>query len=521
MRSMIMKRVLVAIMALALVIALWPMEAGFAFGEETAATPAETVGGQEDANDPQEEPSGIEQEPQQETPKESDTPEAPVTMQGKVQDVPTVLPNVLHRSRTSVVIRAEAGIEYTIDGGKTIRKAGNGATTIAFLDLKPGTTYTVQSRTPRSAEADPSPWNAGTRVTTLSAPGKLVVNATKKGPKLNYSSIRATRGQSFQLVLTGSKKGKLVKLKKAKKKIIAVKKTGKNKWKVTLLAPGSATIKIKVKGKKYKCAVKVLPYKIGKHDNQFFAHRGLANNFPENSRVALTKGMQAGFVGTNFDLWPSKPDSKGNFEFIVSHDNQLKDMTSTKGLITGTTAAKILKLKVTKGKNAKKYNQRMMRMEDAIAITDKYKGKGQIEMKSNPGKPWTRKQTDELAKRLNKVAHPERYEVEAMDPASLRNFRDSKKNYSRLSRVKLNLVCAELSGNTTSYAKACVKLRFDNMPTYYGKITKNVVKDCRSKGIGISGYAHINEDSNLVAKKTESLDLDALIVPSIPWSSGK
>ena len=520
MRSMIMKRVLVAIMALALVIALWPMEAGFAFGEETAATPAETVGGQEDANDPQEEPSGIEQEPQQETPKESDTPEAPVTMQGKVQDVPTVLPNVLHRSRTSVVIRAEAGIEYTIDGGKTIRKAGNGATTIAFLDLKPGTTYTVQSRTPRFAEADPSPWNAGTRVTTLSAPGKLVVNATKKGPKLNYSSIRATRGQSFQLVLTGSKKGKLVKLKKAKKKIIAVKKTGKNKWKVTLLAPGSATIKIKVKGKKYKCAVKVLPYKIGKHDNRFYAHRGIANSYPENSRVALQKAMKAGFYGTNFDLWPSKPDSKGNFEFIVSHDNQLKDMTSTKGLITGTTAAKILKLRVTKGNNAKKYNQKMMKMEDAIVITDNGNGYGQIEMKSNPWKPWTRKQTDELAKRLKqKLKHPERYQIESMEWDSLDNFRKSQEAIGL--DLELNLVCGELRGDALKYVDLCKKYRCDNLAVYYSKVNANVVRKCRSNGIGIAAYAHINEDSNLVSKKMEKYDLDWLVMPSIPWSSGK
>lgn len=516
MRSMITKRVFVVIMAFALVIALWPMEAGVAFGEENA--PAETVEGQ--TTEAEKEPPATEAETQKEVPEESGTPDVAVTMQGKVQEAPAQLPKVQSKGRTTVVIEAKAGIEYTIDDGKSVQKAGSGANTIAFLNLKPGTAYTVKNRTAGTTEADPSPWTDGTKVTTLAAPGKPV-NATKKGAKLNYSSIRATRGQTCLISLTGSKRGKLVKLKKAQKKIVAVKKAGKNKWKVTLLAPGSATLRIKAGGKTCKCAIKVLPYRIGKHDNRFFAHRGMANSYPENSRVALTKGMQAGFIGTNFDLWPSKPDRKGKYEFIVSHDNQLKDMTSSKGLITGTTAGKILKMKVTKGNNARKYKQKMMRLEDAIAITDKYKGYGQIEMKSNPGRPWTRKQTDELAKRLNKVAHPERYEVESMDAYSLRNFRDSKKKYPRLSGVKLNLVCGELSGNTTSFAKACVKLGFDNMPTYYGKITKNVVKDCRSKGIGISGYAHINEDSNLVAKKMEVLDLDALILPSIPWASGK
>jgi hypothetical protein len=237
--------------------------------------------------------------------------------------------------------------------------------------------------------------------------------------------------------------------------------------------------------------------------------------------------MKKGFYGTNFDLWPSKPDSKGKIEFIVSHDNKLKDMTNSGGLITGTLASKILKTKVTKGNNAKKYNQKMIKMEDAIKITEKYNGHGQIEMKCNPLSHWTKEQTRELAKRLAKLKHPERYEVESMDAISLDRFRAErdalkKQNPSlKIDKIKLNLVCAELSGDVVKYPQLCVKFGFDNMPTYYGKISQKVLKDCRGKGIGIAGYAHINEDSNLVAHKLEPMDLDYIVVPSVPWSSGK
>jgi glycerophosphoryl diester phosphodiesterase len=306
------------------------------------------------------------------------------------------------------------------------------------------------------------------------------------------------------------KSGKAGKASATGKGIVRITAAGKNHWNIRTLKPGQTTIKVKQKKKNFKCKVTVLPYRIGKKSSLFIGHRGYAEKYPENTGIALRKAMQAGFRGVAFDLIPTKPDPKGQFDFAVSHDDLLKKMTSQKGFVRAKTAQQIRKLKVTKGRNAGKYKQKMILLREAVDITRKANAIAQIEMKD----VWTTAQTDRLASMLKAWNVPENWQIEAVDESTLRRFDQSQQKYGL--NLALNLVVQKAMDpyQKIDQARAC---GFDNIHINVVRVNKKVVDYSRKKEIGIGGYAGMHTDANEVAKKMEPFQLDWLCVSDIPW----
>ena len=333
----------------------------------------------------------------------------------------------------------------------------------------------------------------------------------KVKPGLNYTKKNVELKASFRLKLTGVKAS--YKAKSSNTSIAKVKKVKKNVWKVYGKKKGTATITVKYKKKTYKCKVKVTPYIVPKDAYVWYCHRGYAAKYPENSLIALEKGMQAGFYGINWDIWPTKPNKKGNFDFVLTHDNELNSMTAKTWLVTKTVISKIIKLKITKGKNAKKSKQKIARFKDALAITKKYGGISQIEMKGI----WTRKQTDLLAKKIRDSGMMDQVQVESLEEKSLIRFKKSLKKYKI--KVATNLVSG-LHDNPLTTAKLCVKYGFTNMPTRWERMNWKAVKYCRKHGIGIAAYVPVDQDSNFAAHELLKYKLDWIVTPGKGWYNG-
>ena len=331
---------------------------------------------------------------------------------------------------------------------------------------------------------------------------------TKQGARLSYRSVTATRDLSFQIALKG-KAGKLI---ASRKGIVRIGKIGKNRWQVTCLKPGKTTLRVKKhKGKKYRCKVQVLPYRIGKRSQVFIGHRGYAEKYPENSAIALKKAMKVGFRGVAFDLIPTRPDSSGRFDFAVSHDDSLKKMTSRKGLIRETLAQDIRRTKITKGRGARKSRQKMILLADAVDLTKKYGGIAQIEMKGN----WTAVQTDRLAAALKSRKVPATWQIEAVDEGTLTRFAESQAKVGL--DLELNLVVQKAMDAMGKIERAKTS-GFDNIHINSRIVNQQVVDRCREENIGIGAYAGMHSDANKTAKDLEMFRLDWICVSDIPWA---
>ena len=243
----------------------------------------------------------------------------------------------------------------------------------------------------------------------------------------------------------------------------------------------------------------------------FYSHRGLANVYPENTVIALDESMKTGFDGINWDIWPTKPNKQGKFDFAVTHDNTLISMTDNKGLVSKTSASKIKKLKVTKGNNAKKSKQKMVLFSEALKITKKYQCVSQIEMKGM----WTQKQTNLLAKKIKDSKIADLIEVESLEAKDLIRFKKSMKKY-RIS-VPTNYVSGQKS-NALKRAKTCKKHKFTNLAIRYNRVTKKAVAYCRKNKIGVGAYIPVGMNSNKLAHKLLKYDLDYIVAPGIAWS---
>ena len=346
-------------------------------------------------------------------------------------------------------------------------------------------------------------------VTTLSLVLMLVLAFVFAGEESFGASVKLSKGKktmqagtSFVLTLKGAGKASA---KSGDKSIAKVKKKSRNSWTVTGVARGKTTITVKYKGKKYKCKVKVKPYKIDRSSLVDFAHRGYAERYPEESAIALRKACEAGFDGLSFDIWPTKKDGKGNYDFAVSHDNELSSMTDSKSLVTKTTAQKIVKLKITKGANAKKYKQKMILLDTAMKIAKKHKKPAQIELKGK----WTRAQTDLFVKKLVASGMAEMCQIEGHESSTLRNFNKSQK----AAGLALDTLYVSRKGeNAFKRTNECVKYGFTHLQVNHHKVTKKLVNYCKKKGIGIGTYVEIGYDANRAVHRLQKYDLQWFVI---------
>ncbi len=107
------------------------------------------------------------------------------------------------------------------------------------------------------------------------------------------------------------------------------------------------------------------------------AHRGFSAVAPENSAAAFIEAGKNGFFAAECDIQLSKDNV-----WVVNHNLDIKSMTTGEGKIWDMTYEEISKYFVDGGHYAEKYpNQKLITLEEYLAICNEYKIIPQIEVK--------------------------------------------------------------------------------------------------------------------------------------------
>lgn len=158
-------------------------------------------------------------------------------------------------------VTAEAAGKVSLSSRKTSVAVG-GFKTISLKNAKGKVKWSVAKKSVASIKANGASVKvkgkkAGTTTITAkvgkkSYKCKLTV---KNAPKISKSSISLTKGNSYDLTVTGT--ASYPKWSTSNKKVATIKKVSARKYRVTAKSSGTATIKAKVNGKTLKCKVSV------------------------------------------------------------------------------------------------------------------------------------------------------------------------------------------------------------------------------------------------------------------------
>ena len=158
-------------------------------------------------------------------------------------------------------VTAEAAGKVALSSRKTSVAVG-GSKTISLKNAKGKVKWSVAKKSVASIKANGASVKvkgkkAGT--TTITAKiGKKTFRCkltVKNAPKISKSSISLTKGNSYDLTVTGT--ASAPKWSTSNKKVAKIKKISARKYRVTAKSSGTATIKAKVNGKTLKCKVSV------------------------------------------------------------------------------------------------------------------------------------------------------------------------------------------------------------------------------------------------------------------------
>lgn len=158
-------------------------------------------------------------------------------------------------------VTAEAAGKVALSSRKTSVAVG-GSKTISLKNARGKVKWSVAKKSVASIKANGASVKvkgkkAGTTTITAkvgkkSYKCKLTV---KNAPKISKSSISLTKGESYDLTVTGTASSP--KWSTSNKKVATIKKVSARKYRVTAKSSGTATIKAKVNGKTLKCKVSV------------------------------------------------------------------------------------------------------------------------------------------------------------------------------------------------------------------------------------------------------------------------
>lgn len=336
------------------------------------------------------------------------------------------------------------------------------------------------------------------------------ITHAKGDVKLNHKKKTIYVGESFTLSVKNAKKTYKPSV---SKKAVSLKKLKKNQWKVTGIKKGTVTITIKTKLKKYTCKVTVKNRRISKKATKFYSHRGLSNKYPENSYKAQMAACKSGYYGTNCDVWPTKKDKKGHYDFAVSHNNSLYAMTGKKKKISQLTAKQVVKYRITKGKNAKKYkNQHVLLLKTILKMSKKHKKRVQIELKGR----WSTKQISQFVSQIKKYKMSGRVTIESMNITNLIRFKKIAKKQKL--RAQTNYVCPGNKRNAMKSAKLCKRYKITNIVTHYHLVNKQLVSYCKKNHVGCSAYVPVGQSSRSIVAGLLKYKLYSIGVPDKPWN---
>lgn len=105
-----------------------------------------------------------------------------------------------------------------------------------------------------------------------------------------------------------------------------------------------------INGNKIMYSASEEPIKTTNSEVTLVAHRGFSSVAPENTLAAIEEAAKASFYGTEFDI---RLTADG--EWVVMHNDSLKDMTASEGLVSQMTADELTKLTIDGGNGTENY----------------------------------------------------------------------------------------------------------------------------------------------------------------------
>lgn len=158
-------------------------------------------------------------------------------------------------------VTAEAAGKVSLSSRKTSVAVG-GSKTISLKNARGKVKWSVAKKSVASIKANGASVKVkGKKAGTTTITAKIGKKAfrckltVKNAPKISKSSISLTKGESYDLTVTGTSSSP--KWSTSNKKVATIKKVSARKYRVTAKSSGTATIKAKVNGKTLKCKVSV------------------------------------------------------------------------------------------------------------------------------------------------------------------------------------------------------------------------------------------------------------------------
>ncbi|MGN0482155.1 MAG: Ig-like domain-containing protein [Lachnospiraceae bacterium] len=126
-----------------------------------------------------------------------------------------------------------------------------------------------------------------------------------------------------------------------------------------------------IDGSKKQGTFNVYVGKLQKEDCMFIAHRGRSEIAPENSLSAFQLALQDNYDAVELDIWKTADD-----DFVVSHDQNLKNSCGLDVKVTDMTLAEAMQCRITSGSNIEIYsNEYIPSLEQVLTIASAYPDK--------------------------------------------------------------------------------------------------------------------------------------------------
>lgn len=144
------------------------------------------------------------------------------------------------------------------------------------------------------------------------------------------------------------------------------------------------------------------------------AHRGFSSQAPENTAAAIEKAADYGFDTVEIDI---RQTADG--VWVVSHDDDISDMTDKSGSISSYTYYDLITATVDNGANHESYTDlKILTLEEALSLCLKHNIKPMIEIKS-----YTAEGLDSLIELVDKNGFTESCSIISFDRSVLDEIR--------------------------------------------------------------------------------------------------
>lgn len=206
-----------------------------------------------------------------------------------------------------------------------------------------------------------------------------------------------------------------------------------------------------------------------KKEYHLTAHRGLSSVAPENTAASLEQAGKAGYYAAEFDIAPTSDGV-----WVLMHDDTVDRMTDGEGEVSSFTYEEISKLKIDSGNGIENYpDEKIITLEDAIAICRKYSMRPMIEVKG--GEP------EDMRDMLNIIR------MSGVSDALVIDFNSDRiKELRRLdSEIELWYLVSKCSEESIEFAKEnSMALAFNHLKL----VNYTMIKSAKQEGITLAAW---------------------------------